>query len=257
VLAYEPAAVVSHWSAAAHWGLLPARRGRVEVIVPSSHERVGTRRHRLRLAPGDKTVRGSVPVTSVGRTLADIATVASREALARAVHEAQVRRLLPHPEIERAISRSVNRHSARELRWLLAEVQPEPRLRSELERRFLTMVVRTSLPAPRVNALVEVEGILYEVDFSWPRHRVAVELDGEAFQATPRAREADYARDARFRRAGWQIQRFTWHQVATGAESVMATVAALLGAPSGRSAMIGSSRLATAVSTCHNLSLRH
>lgn len=130
VLAYEPAAVVSHWSAAAHWGLLPARRGRVEVIAPSSHERVGTRRHRLRLAPGDKTVRGSVPVTSVGRTLADIATVASREALARAVHEAQVRRLLPHPEIERAISRSVNRHSARELRWLLAEVQPEPRLRS-------------------------------------------------------------------------------------------------------------------------------
>jgi len=126
------------------------------------------------------------------------------------------------------MSRSIKRHGGAELRSLLAEVQPEPRLRSELERRFLALLARTSLPSPQVNVLIEVEGVLHEVDFVWPRHRVAVELDGRAFHDTPFAREVDHERDARFRRAGWQVQRFTWRQVAEQADPVTATLIALL-----------------------------
>jgi hypothetical protein len=78
--------------------------------------------------------------------------------------------------------------------------------RSELELRFLELCRRAGIPQPLVN--VRIEGL--EVDFAWPGHRVAVELDGLAFHATPMAFERDRERDVTLVLAGWRVLRFTW-----------------------------------------------
>ena len=153
----------------------------------------------------------------------------------RAVHEAQVRGVLSHSEIGRALARSAHRRGAACLRELLSDVDPGPRLRSELERRFLSLLEQTLLPPPQTNLLVEIEGHLHEVDFAWPEHRLAVELDGAAFHRTRQAWEADHQRDARFARAGWRVLRFTWRQVTGEPAAVVATVSA---AASGREPVV-------------------
>lgn len=236
VLAYHPArAAVSHRSAAARWGLLAPARGRVEVIADVSHQRPGTVRHRLALAPGDVRVRDGIPTTAVGRTLADLASVAPAPIVERAVNAAQTRGLLTGVEIRRALAVASNRRGAQVLRELLGAVEPRQRLRSELERRFLQLVDRAGLPRPATNLLVELEERVHEVDAAWPQQRLAVELDGAAYHSAPGAVRADRERDARFARAGWRTLRFSWWQVTEQPDEVVATLvsrpaaAALLG----------------------------
>jgi len=74
VLACGPAAVLSHRAAAALWGLRPTP-GRIEVTVGTTARRVpGLLVHRSRmLHAGDITYRDQIPVTSVARTLLDLA----------------------------------------------------------------------------------------------------------------------------------------------------------------------------------------
>jgi very-short-patch-repair endonuclease len=45
------------------------------------------------------------------------------------------------------------------------------------------------------------------VDFCWPDHRLAVEVDEEAGHSTIRARKNDPQRDAALRAAGWRVLR--------------------------------------------------
>lgn len=205
-LAYRPGAVVSHRSALAVWRLQPARSGRVDVVARTGSERSGTRLHRIPVDPADMTNREGVPVTAVGRTLADAATVLRAPALERAVHEAQVLGLLTGGQIRRAASASTHRAGGARLRGLLEEIDPEVKVRSHLERRFLACVRAEGLPRPRINALVAIGPRFYEIDVAWPSARLAVELDSR-FHDTPTARRADARRDRDLADAGWRVVR--------------------------------------------------
>lgn len=218
-LSYGDEGTIGFRSATAHWALLadPGRSARIDVITMASHQRPGTKRHRMRLEPEDRTTRDGVPVTKPGRTLADLATAVPAPLLEKAVHEAQVRRLLTRSEIRRATRASANRAGGVHLRDLLLEVDPSQRIRSDLERRFLALAGQSHMPKPRTNHLVEIEGNLHEVDCAWPDRRIAVELDGGAVHSTPYARKRDARRDARFARAGWQVQRFGEGDLTDGA----------------------------------------
>jgi very-short-patch-repair endonuclease len=229
-LSYGNEATIGFRSATAHWALLadPGRGARIDVISMASHRRPGTNRHRIYVAPEQRTTRDGVPVTTVGRTLADLATVAPQPLLAKAVNEAQVRRLLTTSEIRRAADASANRPAGATLRALLSKIDPTQLVRSELERRFLALLNDTNMPPPRVNALVEIEQVLHEVDFSWPDRRLAFEIDGVGVHGTPLRHEADLERDARFTRAGWRVQRFSDVQVSEAPASVILTLTALL-----------------------------
>jgi hypothetical protein len=70
------------------------------VTVPSQNGRIqsaGVRIHRSRRLPPDElTVRSGIPVTSVERTLLDLADVLDPQGLRRAVMEAEYRNLLDH-----------------------------------------------------------------------------------------------------------------------------------------------------------------
>lgn len=67
VLACGPDAVLSHRTAAAHWGLLKTDQTRIDVTAPRGrHGAPGIRLHRTRsLAAQDTTNHQGIPITSV------------------------------------------------------------------------------------------------------------------------------------------------------------------------------------------------
>ena len=69
----------------------------------------------------------------------------------------------------------------------------------------------------------------FEVDFSWPDHRLIVETDGRAAHGDRAAFESDRRRDQQLVAAGWRVVRFTWRQVAREPRAVAEILRRLLG----------------------------
>ena len=90
VLAAGPSAVLSHRSAGALWLVLRSRHLEVTVNGQNRPKR-GIRIHRSELAPDEITTVRGIPVTTVPRTLLDLATVLPPHQLERAINEAEVR----------------------------------------------------------------------------------------------------------------------------------------------------------------------
>lgn len=221
-------AALSHRSAAVVWDLLPAGASRIDLTTrASSHGTRALRVHRSRtLRPGDVVLQpDGLAVTSVARTLVDLAGVLTPHALERVCHRAQVVRLLDASAVAAQLDRG-RRRGARRLRAALQTLAAEePTItRSALEERFLALVRSAGLPRPRTNARV----LGFEVDVLWAHRRLVVELDGVASHLTPRAFERDRERDAVLQVARYAIVRFTWRQVVAEPDFVVATLRALL-----------------------------
>ena len=224
VLACGPGAVLSHVDAAALWNIRPSASALVHVTVPSRagrKQQKGLRVHRSgRLGTDQVTVHESIPVTSLARTLLDLADVLTRRALKRAMDEADYLRLLDMTALIAAVDGNPGRRGAKLLR---AAHGPAEMTKSQLEQRFLALVDRHGLPRPKVNT--PIEG--YEVDFAWPEAKLIVETDGFAAHGTRRAFENDRLRDRRLGRAGYRTVRLTPRSMAYPAE-IAADVEAFL-----------------------------
>lgn len=230
VLASGPSAVLSHRSAAALWGIHDSRRSSIEVIALGKRrpaQEVEARRGRLRA--DETTTEDGIPVTTVSRTLLDLAAVLNRRRLERALREAEVRRLGDPTSLAILIDRHHGRRGTASLRAILAAGRlGENATRSELEERFLALVDRAALTRPEVNARVEVVGRALECDCLWRTERLVVELDGHAFHAPASAFEVDRARDRALQVAGWRVVRFTWRQLEKEAGKVVEDLRTLL-----------------------------
>jgi len=228
VLEAGPGAVLSHRAAAAHWGFL--RSGRVEVTVPRAlRTRRGIVRHHAVLHPDEVTVLDGIPVTTVARTLLDVAAGLQRRDLERAIHEAEYLRLYDDRELAALIDRHPRRPGVPKLRAIRAERNAHRHVsRRELEHRFLALVAEQGLPRPEVNVHLELDGELIEVDCLWRKQRLIVELDGWAAHGTRRAYERDRERDRRLVRAGWRVVRVTPTQLERQAEALARDCRALL-----------------------------
>ena len=103
VLASGQGAVLSHVSAAVHWHLLSYDAPRPEVTAPASRRRVpGIRLHRSRsLDAQDTTIHHGIPVTTVHRTLLDLAADAPDHHVERALAQAERLQLYDHTAIHR------------------------------------------------------------------------------------------------------------------------------------------------------------
>lgn len=207
VLACGDGAVLSHASAAAHWEIRQSSAATVDVTVPARsgrQRRKGIRVHRSgRLAESDVTVHEGIPVTTVARTLLDLADVLSKEALKRTVDEAEFRRRFDLAAVIAAVQDNPGRNSAK-LEKAAASGPPEL-TRSQLEQRFLELTERHGIQRPQVG--IWIEG--YEADFLWPEAGLIVEVDGFAAHGTRAAFERDRVRDRRLALAGLQTMRVT------------------------------------------------
>ena len=195
-------AVLSHRSAGALWALRPWT-GRIELTVPrGTTRRQGLLLHRAVLADDEITVRDGIPVTTLARTLLDLAAVLQRHQLQQAINEAERLRLEgPHHLAERYPTKRGTR--------ALRALAPPTHTKQDLEARFHTFLNDRRFPRPQTNILIEGK----EVDFAWPDRRLIVELDSWEFHRTRHAFEDDRRTDRRLKAAGWTVIRLTWRDL--------------------------------------------
>jgi len=228
-------AVVSHRSAGALLGLLDRGPAVIDVIAPPSRGRKidGIRFHRVRPPRRNEvgTVDG-IPCTSPARTLVDLAGTAGDWTLRSCLERAAQRRVLDIPAIE--ASMDPGRRGNPSLRKLIDEwreaatVARKGKLKSPLEARVLPLLLRRDLPAPLLNAPVEIANGRIEVDFLWPDHRLVVEADSRDFHGTDLAFERDRWRDRELFRVGYNTLRVTNHQAEREAAAVADAIAVRL-----------------------------
>ena len=234
VLAYGDGTLLSHRSAAVLWGLARPRRHAIDVTAPVGRQGVDRRSgiwiHRCRLFPEDRTVRDGIPVTTVARTLFDLAEAVPAADLGRAWEEADRLRLLELDAVAAVCERGRGRRALRPIRRLLAEARAAATTRSPLEERFHAFREAHRLPPPRTNVTV----LGHEVDALWPAARLIVELDSWEFHAHRAAFERDRARDTELLLAGYRTVRVT-HRRLDGREAaaLASQIRRLLRAPGG------------------------
>ncbi len=204
-MACGPGAALSHRNAAALWDLRQSNSAYIDVIVPSQNgrKRAGIRVHRSsRLQPDEVTARDGIPVTTVARTLLDLADVLERQALRRVISEAEYLNRFDLTALDAVVDNNPGRRSAK----LMAAVGARRhRTRSVLEQRFLRFLERHGVEEPQSG--VWIEG--YEADFVWTPAGLVVELDGFAAHKTRSTFNADRLRDRRLWKAGFRTMRLT------------------------------------------------
>jgi Transcriptional regulator, AbiEi antitoxin/Protein of unknown function (DUF559) len=236
VLVGGEGAALSHRAAGDLWGLTGLRRPLADVTVPRRRRpRPGIcfREHAL---PADEmTTRSRIPVTTVARTVLDLAAVVSRPRLEQAISIAEARRLADSPSLSDLIGRYPGRRGLAGLRAVLGESRAERGItRSELEAAFLEFLDLGPLPRPEVNAVVELGARRLEVDCLWRSAGLVVELDSRAHHADWEAAERDRTRDLSLAAAGFRTARVTWRRVHLDADGLEAELRALLALPAPR-----------------------
>lgn len=214
ILAGGDGAVAFRRLAASVWDLGPTPLN-AEVAAPRRlRARPGLRFFEAELSPDEVTARDGIPVTTVARTLLDLAAVLPRDRLERAVHEAEFRRYADSPALPELVERHRGARGLASLRTILDDRHlGEIITRSELEHRFLSLIAREALPTPQVNVPIYAAGRRFEADCVWADRQLIVELDGAAAHATKRAFERDRERDRLLQAAGWRVVRVTWRQL--------------------------------------------
>ena len=175
VLAAGVGAALSHRAAGQIHGL---RTGSwIEVAVPHGrHGPKGIRLHETRRPPPMSVVE-RIPVTTIGRTLVDLADVLSHTRLEMAFADAERLRILDLADVHPI----PGRRGRKRLEAVLANLRSAD-THPGLEQRFAAFLRDYDFPWPVFNALVE--GVL--VDVFWPKYNVVVELDSYEFHGKAR-----------------------------------------------------------------------
>jgi hypothetical protein len=161
-----------------------------------------------------------IPVTSVPRTLVDLAQLLGADELARACHEAGVLHKTTPRQVERLLRK--NTPGGAKLRAVLrgdAKV-----LLSKLEKRFLERLIEAALPLPETNRPAGGR----RVDCRWPDHHLTVELDSYTYHHSRHAWEQDRRREREAHARGDDFRRYTWGDVFEQPAQMMYELGALL-----------------------------
>jgi very-short-patch-repair endonuclease len=222
--------VLSHRSAAALWGIRPPSSRAIEVTVPSKSRSCSGIQRRFAVLPADEvTKRDGIPVTTVPRTIFDLAAVESVDVVELALRQSEYLRLHDHLSLPHLLDRYPRRNGSKAIRVCLARRrETSGRTRSWLEERFLPFLREHRLPSPHLNRWIEVGGRLIQVDCLWPEPKAVVELDGFAGHGTRIAFREDRARDRRLRVAGYGVTRIAPEQLDDEPEALAADLRILL-----------------------------
>ena len=199
-------AVLSGRAAAYLYGLVKGQAPIPHVTAPRK------RRVRGVVSTGSReietaTYRG-IPITTVARTLVDLASVLPLNALARACHEAGVRYGTTPGQVEEVLARHPTSPGARKLR---AVVRGEVLVtQSRLEKRFLKLLAEHDLPLPQ---MTNKPAGTFRVDCRWLDPPLTVELDSYRFHNSRHSWELDHRREREARRRDDDFRRYTYGDV--------------------------------------------
>jgi hypothetical protein len=200
-----PRTFLNRLSAACAWGVLERRPSYKTVVRPGTggpETRDGILIFRSRTLEGETTRAHDIPITTVPRTLLDLATFVSDKALARALREAIRLELTTMRALGDHLGRFEGRNGLPRLCQVLARYKALPleRARSGAEIAALEVLHRAGRPMPRLNAVVAGE----EADLVWVSDRLIVEIDGKPYHLD---KGADARKEAAWRDAGWRVAR--------------------------------------------------
>ena len=202
--------------------LLRGRPPAPEVIAPTERRVKGVTIRRCRnMHPREVTIWRGIPVTTVARTLVDLAALLSPDELARACHEAGIRHHTTPDEVDLVAARRSNAPGVRNLRQVLHGDIPVTL--SKLEAGFLTLLRRNGLALPETNRVAGGR----RVDCRWPERRLTVELDGYRYHRSRHAWEQDRRREREARARGDEFRRYTYGDVLEDPALMLAELRAL------------------------------
>jgi hypothetical protein len=206
-----PGSVLSHTSAAAACGFWSLPRRLETITRPGSG---GPRRHggvlvyRSSVLGEECTTLHGIPITSVPRTVLDLARGVSDRALARAVREVIRQELTTVGALADAVGKHRFRRGTRRLAATLARYAglPLERARSGAEVKALEILRTAGCPLPQLNVRIAGE----EADLSWPGRRLIIEIDGGPFHLDV---GEDERKRAAWESAGWTVRRLPAEEV--------------------------------------------
>jgi len=209
VLAAPPEAVASHETALFALGIGPPP-SQVHITVDPRH-RVrldNVVAHRSPVPPAHRAMVGRLPVTTLSRTIVDLASVSDIDWLAAVLDP-----LIDEGRVEPArllrtlddIVLAPGRHGTTLLRTALEVWTGPMKPGSPAEARLLRLLGERGYPRFETQVPVEVEGRTYFVDVGWPKDRVGLEYAGRVAHG-PRRWSRDEGRAAALTRAGWTLR---------------------------------------------------
>jgi very-short-patch-repair endonuclease len=189
----------------------------IEITTAGSVRTCDVLVHRRATWPADDvTIVRGIKVSTIPRTLLDLASVVSLGTLARALDTALHRGVALETISLRLEATAVQgRNGTTNLRRLIDErINERAPVESPLERDFLTLVRDRSLREPVAQYPVYVDGhLVARLDFAYPELKVGIELDGYAFHSDRQSFERDRRRLTELVNEGWHMLVFTRPQV--------------------------------------------
>jgi very-short-patch-repair endonuclease len=226
VLACGDGARLSHGAAASLHDLWRIGGGPIHVTAAGPHQVSGVRCHTTRdVARMGHAVIDAIPVTSVERTVLDLAVDLSAQRLRTLLEEVERRNRFDLRRFDAELGACPGHHGSGRLRSALACMSDTPpELRSRLEGRFLELVRGAGLREPSANVIVEGE----LVDYHWPELRLIVEVDSWLYHRSRRSFEDDRRRTNHFGLAGQLPLRITDTRINEEPEAVARELARAL-----------------------------
>jgi very-short-patch-repair endonuclease len=209
ILLSSPHYVVSHRAAARlhdlgnHW--------QAEILEVSTHQHgrhslKDVEVHKAPLPLHHTTVVDGIRVTTIARTLVDLAATSHPAAVARALDHALRLHLVRLDHLDAVLSEIARPGLPRigKIRKLLA-ARREHLTHSDLERDVLKWIRKAGLTAPVAQHPVPTEICTYHLDLAYPDAMVGIEADGFSVHANRSAFDDDARRNSAIAAAGWRI----------------------------------------------------
>jgi very-short-patch-repair endonuclease len=229
-----PDAVASHHTAAALHGLdiLDRSPAKVAVTRPASmasrSAKSGMRVHYAALPAGHLTRYSGVPVTTVARTVIDVARASSFRAGVVTADSALRRRQTTREEMTAVLADCARWPGVRAAAAVIAFA--DRRSESALESVARVMFRDCGLPPPELQVWLGGDEPV-RVDFLWRQFRTIAEVDGAIkyteFAADPGWRAiGQLRRDSYLRELGYEVVHFSWDDIVRDQARVVAVIRA-------------------------------
>jgi very-short-patch-repair endonuclease len=210
----RPASVISHESAAAIHGM-PLLHVATRPVLTAIEGNGGGRRdvlvHLAALSDDEIRIWFGCPVTSVARTVVDLARNLGVSAGLVAADAALHDELVTRAELGAALARAVRWPGVTTARRVVELASPLAE--SPLESLSRLMIVDGGLPVPELQVRVHTERGTYRVDGLWRERRVVLEVDGMLKYRTVDDLREEKLRQEALERAGYLVVRVTWDDV--------------------------------------------
>jgi hypothetical protein len=216
-VALGPTAAVSHHTAAQLHGLAMLGRPPAALALTrppgagSRSARSGVRVHCAALPEEHVGGRFGVPVTTVPRTVIDLARALNFRAAVVVADSALQQKLTSRNELTRVIA-ACQRWPGLRNAVQVAEFA-DGGAESPLESLARVVFRDGGLPPPELQVEIRDSEFIGRVDFLWRQFRTIAEVDGAGKYADQSLAIRQLRRDKRLREAGYEVLHFDWHEI--------------------------------------------